>query len=147
MPSQMIMHQQVYHRQATGHQQYLGRELSCSNDNLIWDVYIQQSTGWRTRQSRCWKRKALRERVGHSMCFEGAQSRNKANKTRNLPIKHGRVFHHYRGCIIISQAPRHLLMWQIIIIITVFRQIFKRHHVGASLPFISERLKQQGLSS
>lgn len=84
-------------------------------------------------------------RVGNSVCFEGAQ--NEANKSSNLPVKHGRVFHHYWCCIIISQASRHLLMWQLILIITVFRQIFRRHHVGASLPFISERLRQQGPSS
>lgn len=86
-------------------------------------------------------------RVGHSLCFEGAQNRNEANKSSNLPIKRGRVFHHYWCCIIISQASRHLLMWQLIVIITVFRQIFRRHHVGASLPFTSERLRQQGSSS
>lgn len=37
----------------------------------------------------------FRERDGHSMRFEGAESRNKAKKhPSNLPIKHGRVFHH-----------------------------------------------------
>lgn len=37
----------------------------------------------------------FRRRDGHSMDFEVAESRNKAKKhPSNLPIKHGRVFHH-----------------------------------------------------
>lgn len=37
----------------------------------------------------------FRGRDGQSMHSEVAESRNKAGKhSRNLPIKHGRVFHH-----------------------------------------------------
>lgn len=105
-PSQMTMPQQVYHRQATGHQRYLGRELSYSNDNFIRDLYSQQSAGWRTLQDSSWKRKALREELDTPSILRG----HKANKNSNLPIKHGKVFHRYCCCIIISQASRHLLM-------------------------------------
>ena len=82
---------------------------------------------------------------GQSPAFVPNKSRQQQEQTErsDLPTKHEKVFH-YHCCIIITQASRHLLMWQLIFIINVFWQVFKRPLTGTSLTY--RGLGKEGLA-
>lgn len=136
--SRVIMHQQLYQRHTIRHYQYL------SNDTFMWDRHTQHSVGWRAPQGYLLEEEAFKETWPLHVFWEGHRAGIKQTTTWINQLKRGKLFHGY-CCCMISQASRHLVMWQLIIITTVFWQIFKRPHVGASLLFSVQRLRQQGL--
>lgn len=113
------------------HCQHLSTELRCNSDSLMRGRHTQHRGGGHHRL--CTEREKLQRKIWTCHALKGTKIRNTANKKSDLSTKHEKVFHYH--CIIITQASGHLLMWQLIFIINVFWQVFKRPLTGASLTY------------